>query len=56
MKIVAPCLGSRKAEVRQNAFEILLQIYPILGDKVDKYLTNVPRLVRDEFNKKKKQG
>lgn len=55
MKIIVPCLGSRKADVRQNAFELLLQIYPIMGDKVDKYMMNVPRLVREEFNSKKQK-
>lgn len=49
MNLIAPCLQSRKAEVRQQAFELVLQIQPILGDQMDKSLTNMPRLVRKEF-------
>lgn len=52
MKLVVPCLESRKGEIRQQAFDILVKIHPVLGNKMDKYMRNVPRLVMDEFQKK----
>lgn len=49
MKIIVPCLESRKAELRQQAFELLVHIYPIVGSSMEKYMTNVPRLVKEQF-------
>ena len=49
MNLVVPCLESRKAEVRQQSFDLLVSIYPLVGTAMDKYLTSAPRIVKDQL-------
>ena len=49
MNLVVPCLESRKAEVRQQSFDLLVSIYPLVGTAMDKYLSTAPRIVKDQL-------
>lgn len=49
MKIVVPNLESRKAEVRQKATDIIVFLSPQIGKKLDNYIADIPRIVRDQL-------
>ncbi|KAH0795527.1 centrosomal protein [Histomonas meleagridis] len=49
MKLAVTCLESRKAEVRQQAFELLIQVHAIVGSVVDKYLISAPRILKEQL-------
>ena len=48
MGLVIPNLESRKIEVRQKAVELFKVAHGIWGSKTERYLTKLPRLVKEQ--------
>ena len=49
MGLVAPCLDSRKEEVRKMAIKLTISLQQKYGTAIEKYMKNVPRLVKDQL-------
>jgi len=49
MGLIVPCLDSRKEEVRKNSFKVMYSCMKLCGSSCDKYLKNVPRIIRDQL-------
>ena len=51
MGIISPSLESRKLELRQQAFSLLMQLYEIIGSPIEKYISNAPRFIKEQFKR-----
>lgn len=49
MGLVVPCLDSRKEDVRKMAIKLTISLQQKFGTAVEKYMKNVPRLVKDQL-------